>query len=70
MDVENKLDVEKNPTPDVEKDTTSVTSAEPYLDVREEDKVQRRLRQRHVQMCVPTFHSSPFVHSHLRKGLP
>ena len=30
----------------------SVITVESYLDVRDEDKVQRKLRQRHVQMYV------------------
>ena len=53
-----------------EKGSLPVTSLESYLDVREQDKVQRRLRQRHVQMCVATFLLSLPVHSDSRKGLP
>lgn len=46
MDVENKAALGG----DGEKSSPSVTSVESYLDVRESDKVQRKLRQRHVQM--------------------
>ena len=55
MDIENKTGF------DGDEGSPSVVSAESHLDVREKDKVQRRLHQRHVQMCaVPTIS----LHSH------
>lgn len=46
------MDVENKPAlgGDGEKGSPSVISVESYLDVRERDKVQRKLHQRHVQM--------------------
>ena len=47
----------------------SVITVESYLDVRDEDRVQRKLRQRHVQMYVDVLFSCP-AHSDTREGLP
>jgi amino acid permease len=45
------MDVENKAASGGEKDSRqSVISIESYLDVRDQDKVQRKLRQRHVQM--------------------
>lgn len=66
MDAENK-GVEKS-TLEEEKDMSSLVPVEPHLDVREKDKLQRRLHQRHIQMCVLVF-LSLLAHSDGRKGL-
>ena len=47
----------------------SVITVESYLDVRDEDKVQRKLRQRHVQMYVEALFSCS-AHPDTWKGLP
>ena len=44
------MDVENKAASSEEKDHKSVISVESYLDARDKDKVQRKLRQRHVQM--------------------
>lgn len=46
------MDVEKKSAFDVENNPPSIISIESNLDVREKDKVQRKLRQRHVQMIA------------------
>lgn len=47
----------------------SVITVESYFDVRDEDRVQRKLRQRHVQMYVDVLFSRS-AHSDTREGLP
>ena len=63
------MDLETKDPSVAEKGSLPLPSLEPHLDVREQDKVQRRLRQRHVQMCVSTFLLTLPVHSDTRKGL-
>ena len=47
----------------------SVITVESYLDVSDKDKVQRKLRQRHVQMYVGALFSCS-AHPDTWKGLP
>ena len=49
------MDVENETASSGEKDRQSVITVESYLDVRDKDKVKRRLRQRHVQMYAADF---------------
>ena len=64
------MDVENKAPSSGEKDSQSDTTVESYLDVRDKDKLQRKLQQRHVQMCV-VFFLSPIAHCpDTRKGLP
>ena len=49
------MDIESKVAPAGEKDAQSIVTAESYLDASDRDKVQRKLRQRHVQMCVTIF---------------
>ena len=46
------MDVESKAASGAEKVPSSAISVEPYLDAGDKDKVQRKLKQRHVQMCV------------------
>ena len=46
------MDVENEATSGSDTDRKSVATVESYLDASDRDKVQRKLRQRHVQMCV------------------
>ena len=57
MNAESK-DIEDKAAFGEENDSPSGVSIESYLDVREKDKVQRRLHQRHIQMWVVVL-SSP-----------
>lgn len=65
MDVENKADSGGG------KDSRSAITVESYLDAGDKDKVQRKLQQRHVQMCVALFFFISWpAHPGTRKGLP
>lgn len=46
------MDVENKAASGAEKDSRSTTTVESYLDTGDRDKVQRKLKQRHIQMCV------------------
>lgn len=56
------MDVENKAAPVGEKGSQSAASVESHLDVAEKDKVQRKLFQRHIQMCVVIPPPSLLVH--------
>ena len=63
------MDVENKAASSGEKDRQSVVTVESYLDASDKDKVQRKLRQRHVQMYVEALFSCS-TYPDTRKGLP
>jgi len=55
------MDVENKAASDEAKDSRSTITVESYLDAGDRDKVQRKLQQRHIQMCV--IPPAPFASS-------